>query len=123
MIYFITRNKTGQSIRYLQKMLEIGCSKTAWTIAHKIHKAMQKRDSLYKLGGLLEIDDAYLTERTVTCKRGRGADRKSSVLITVGTRIYKDQVKPSYVKIEVTENIKNKMFGILWHGIFSKAAI
>ena len=108
MIFFITRSKTGQSIRHLQEMLQIGCYKTAWTMAHKIHKAMQERDSLYKLGGLLEMDDAYFGERTVTGKRGRGAGGKSSVLIAVGTRIYKDQEKPSYLKMEVTDNMKKQ---------------
>ena len=108
MIFFITRSKTGQSIRHLQRLLRIGCYKTAWTMAHKIHKAMQERDTPYKLGGIMEMDDAYFGERTVTGKRGRGAGGKSSVIIAVGTRIYKNKVKPSFLKMEVTDNMKKQ---------------
>jgi transposase-like protein len=75
-------------------------------MAHKIHKAMHERDTLYKLGGLMELDDAYFGERTVSGKRGRGAAGKSSVIIAVGTRCYKDTVKPSFLKIEVIDNMQ-----------------
>lgn len=106
MIFLITRSKTGQSIRHLQNLLQIGCYKTAWTMSHKIHKAMQERDATYQLGGVLEMDDAYFGERTVTGKRGRGAGAKSSVIIAVGTRSYKGNIKPSFLKMEVTDNMK-----------------
>jgi len=108
MIFLITRSKSGQSIRYLQRLLKIGCYKTAWTMAHKIHKAMQERDTQYKLSGLMEIDDAYFGERTVSGKRGRGAGGKSSVIIAIGIRIYKEKVKPSFLKMEVTDNMKKQ---------------
>ena len=108
MIFFITRSKTGQSIRHLQGILKIGCYKTAWTMAHKIHKAMQERDTRYKLSGLMEMDDAYFGERTVTGKRGRGAGGKSSVIIAVGTRVYDNKIRPSFLKMEVTDNMKKQ---------------
>lgn len=108
MIFLITRSKTGQSICHLQNILHIGCYKTAWTMSHKIHKAMEERDTNYKLGGVLEMDDAYFGERTVTGKRGRGAGKKSSVIIAVGTRIDRGKVKPSFLKMEVTNNMKKQ---------------
>ena len=108
MIFLITRTKTGQSILNMQKLLEIGCYKTAWTMAHKIHKAMQERNAIYQLGGLIEMDDAYFGERTVTGKRGRGAGGKKSVLIAVGTQRYKGKTKPSFLKMEVIENLKKE---------------
>ena len=108
MIFFITRSKAGQSIRHLQRLLNIGCYKTAWPMANRIHKAMHERETQYKLGGVLEIDDAYFGERTVTGKRGRGTGRKSSVIIAVGTRIYKDKVKPSFLKMEVTKDMRKQ---------------
>ena len=77
-------------------------------MSHKIHKAMQERDANYKLGGILEIDDAYFGERTVTGKRGRGAAGKSCVIIAVGTREYKGKTKPSFLKMEMVENIKKE---------------
>jgi transposase-like protein len=108
MIFILTRSKTGQSIRYLQKVLGIGCYKTAWTMAHKIHKAMQERESNYKLAGIIEIDDAYFGERKVTGKRGRGAGGKCSVMLAIGTRIYKGKEKPSYLKMHVINNMKKE---------------
>ena len=108
MIYLITQCKTGQSINYFRSLLRIGCYKTAWTMAHKIHKAMQERDSNYKLGGIMEMDDAYFGERNVTGKRGRGAGNKSVVIIAVGTRVYKGKIKPGFLKMEVSENMKKE---------------
>jgi len=67
---------------------------------------MHERDANYKLGGVLEIDDAYFGERTVTGKRGRGAGGKTSVIIAVGTRRYRNTTKPSFLKMEVTTDVK-----------------
>lgn len=108
MIFLITRSKTGQSICHLQRLLQIGCYKTAWTMSHKIHKAMQERDANYKLGGIIEIDDAYFGEQTVTGKRGRGSAGKSCVIVAVGTHEYKGKIKPLFLKMERIENIKKE---------------
>jgi len=69
--------------------LNIGCYKTAWTMAPKIRKATQEQDALYKLNGFIEMDDAYFGERTVTGKRWRGAGGKSSVMIAIGASAYR----------------------------------
>lgn len=108
MIYLITKSKTGQSISCLQSLLQIGCYKTAWMMAHKIHKAMQEREANYQLGGILELDDAYFGEKTVTGKRGRGAGKKSTVLVAVGTRMYEGKSLPSFLKMDVVENMKKQ---------------
>jgi len=108
MIYLLTRNKTGCSISYLQQMLQINLYKTAWTMAHKIHHAMQQRESLYKIGSELEMDDSYFGERHVSGKRGRGAAKKVPVLVAVQTRRKKDKTTPVYVKMKVIENMTKK---------------
>lgn len=108
MIYLITKSKTGQSISYLQRLLQIGCYKTAWTMAHKVHKAMQERDANYQLGGVMELDDTYFGEKTVTGKRGRGAGKKKVVLVAIGMREYKGKIKPSFLKMEIAEDIKKE---------------
>lgn len=108
MIFLITRHKTGCSIRHLQKMLEIKCYKTAWTMAHKIHKAMQEREDIYQLAGVLEMDDSYFGERNVTGKGGRGAERKSPVIIAVGKHWFKGKEKPSFIKMAVVNNMKRQ---------------
>ena len=105
MIFLISRNKTGSSLLYMMRLLEMKCYKTAWTMAHKIHKAMQENDQSTKLSGLIELDDAYFGERNVTGKVGRGAARKKPVLIAVGTRVIKGKRKPSYLKMKVSSDM------------------
>jgi transposase-like protein len=105
MIYLITNNKTGSSLLYLMRLLDLGCYKTAWTMAHKIHKAMYEQDQATKLAGLIELDDSYFGERNVTGKRGRGAAGKKPVFIAVGTKVVKGKVKPSYLRMQVSENL------------------
>ncbi len=83
MIYFLSQNKTGYSVLALQKLLNIKQYRTAWLMAHKIRKALADRDSQYKLAGIIEMDDAYFGERQVSGKRGRGAEKKTKVIVSV----------------------------------------
>ncbi len=69
----------------LQKMLNIKSYKTVWIMGHKIRKAMADRDAMYQLGGLVEVDDAYFGG-TRAGKRGRGAEGKSKVVVSVENR-------------------------------------
>jgi len=109
MIYLITTNKTGVSISYLQRMLNIKSYRTVWTIAHKIFEAMNKRDLLYQLDGLIEMDESYFGSKNVSGKRGRGAGSKSPVIIAVGKKESKDKkIYPTFVKMEVIENVKKE---------------
>jgi hypothetical protein len=108
MIFLISRNKTGSSLLYIMRLLEMKCYKTAWTMAHKIHKAMQERDQSTKLSGLIELDDSYFGERNVTGKGGRGAGCKKPVLIAVGTRVIKGKRKLSYLKMQVSNDMTKK---------------
>ena len=52
MIFMLSGQKSGVSMLGLQRLLEIKSYKTAWTMGHKIRKAMADRDALYKLGGV-----------------------------------------------------------------------
>ncbi len=58
-IYRMSHDKKG--ISAVQLMKEIGVSYvTAWTMQHKIRKAMEDRDRRYKLHGIIEIDEGYV---------------------------------------------------------------
>ena len=83
MIYLISQSKTGISILTLQRLLEISTYRTAWMMSHKIRKAMADRDSRYTLSGLVEMDDSFYGTKHAKGKRGRGADKKSSVIVSV----------------------------------------
>lgn len=108
MIYLITRDKTGTSINYLMRLLDMGCYKTAWSMAHKIHKAMDESDQHRKLGGLIELDDSYFGDRNVTGKRGRGAVNKKPVFVAVGTKLVKGREKPTFLKMKVSDDVSKK---------------
>jgi len=53
-IYLIAHDKRGVSPTQLSEELEIAYQ-TAWTIEHKIRKAMGERDSAYTLAGIVEF--------------------------------------------------------------------
>ena len=61
---------------------------TAWLIKQKLMEVMRQRNSIYKLGGNVQIDDAYLGgERPAKPgKSGRGAEGKLPFVIAVETR-------------------------------------
>ena len=77
-------------------------------MAHKIHKAMHEQDQATKLAGLIELDDSYFGDRNVAGKRGRGAGNKKPVFIAVGTKMVKGKVKPSYLKMHVSEDVSQQ---------------
>lgn len=102
MIYLLSQNKNGYSVLGLQKFLNINLYKTAWLMAHKIRKALADRDAQYKLGGLIEMDDGYFGECQVPGKRGRGADDKAKVIVSVKVDQWE---KPLFANMSVVPHI------------------
>ena len=82
LIFRMATSKTGVSINEMARELEINDYKTAWTMAHKIRKAMADRDSQYKLAGLVEMDESFFGP-SFSGKRGRGAEKKELVIVAV----------------------------------------
>jgi len=80
----MSTSKTGVSIAEMQRELDIKDYKTIWVMAHKIRKAMADRDAQYKLAGLVEIDKSFFGPDS-TGKRGRGAENKELVIVTVSS--------------------------------------
>ena len=85
MIFLMTRQKSGVSILSMQRMLEIGGYKTAWLMGHKIRKAMEDRDSKYKLAGLVEMDDAFIGSGKAR-RRGKGGEDKTRFVVGMERR-------------------------------------
>ena len=81
---WLMRQKSGISMKSLQRMLEIKTYKTVWTMGHKIRKALADRDANYKLAGLIRMDDTYFGAPKPG-KRGRGAAGKAKVVVAVET--------------------------------------
>jgi transposase-like protein len=83
-IYLCASDKRGVSALRLSKHISVTW-RTAHRILHKIRAIMAHRDSIYRLEGLIESDDAYVGGKK-TGKRGRGAEGKTPILIAVENR-------------------------------------
>ena len=72
-------------------------------MAHKVRKAMADRDAGYSLVGLIELDDSFFGPKGG--KRGRGSERKSTVLCAVS--LYRDrqgEERPGFAHMQVVDN-------------------
>jgi hypothetical protein len=103
-IYLVSTDKRGHSALALSEKLDIG-HKCAWTMLHKIRKAMEARDADYQLAGLVQVDDAFFNGGAGKGgdKRGRGTS-KVPVLVMAATR---DDVI-TFAKMEVLENVDSE---------------
>lgn len=70
----------------LELMRHLGvCYSTAWRIKHKLMQAMTDREAGHRLGGVVQIDDAYLGGERNGGKAGRGSENKVPFVIAVET--------------------------------------
>ncbi len=101
-IYLVSTDKRGISALALLKRLQVSYV-TAWSMLHKIRKAMRDRDSNYQLAGIIEMDDSYFGGTKGGDKRGRGT-RKTTVLIEAST--YEEAM--TYARMNVVDAVKSK---------------
>tara|TARA_Y100000294_G_C8508499_1_gene317725 strand:+ start:45 stop:1010 length:966 start_codon:yes stop_codon:yes gene_type:complete len=83
-MWFVTSQKHGANALGLQKVLGLGSYNTAWTWLHKLRRAMV-RPGRDLLTGSVEVDETYIGGLGAKV-RGRGAKRKSIVVIAVEVR-------------------------------------
>ncbi len=80
-IWYVTSQKNGVSAMGLKQVLGLGSYQTAWTMLHKLRRAMVSpgRD---RLSGVIEVDETYVggTESGV---RGRQTAQKAIVVVAV----------------------------------------
>jgi transposase-like protein len=81
-IYLTASDKGGISALRLAQQIGVSWI-TAYRMLRKIRQAMGRRDSLYRLSELIEVDDALVGGRHVGGKRGRGAEGKTPILVAV----------------------------------------
>lgn len=79
--WLITSQKRGVSATTLQEELGLGSYKTAWTLHHKLRKAMV-RPGRERLSGEIEVDETFVGGPR-SGVRGRGAANKTIVVIAV----------------------------------------
>ena len=85
-MHLLTCSKNDISALELSRQLGVKWD-TAWLIKQKLMEAMFQRNSMYKLDGDVQIDDAYLGgERPgKPGKAGRGAEGKIPFVVAVAT--------------------------------------
>jgi len=83
-VWYVTNQKLGVSALGLQRALGLGSYETAWTLLHKLRRAMV-RPGRDRLAGEVEVDESYVGG-VAAGKRGRGALGKAIVLIAVEMR-------------------------------------
>ena len=81
-VWHVTSQKFGGNALGLQRVLGFGSYQTAWTWLHKMRRAMV-RPGRDKLKGNIEVDETLVGGADKGGKRGRGAGRKSIVVIAV----------------------------------------
>jgi transposase-like protein len=81
-MWYITSQKLGGSALGLKRVLGLGGYQTAWSWLHKMRHAMV-RPGREQLCGNVEIDETLIGGEDSGGKRGRGAGRKSIVVIAV----------------------------------------
>ena len=83
-IYLAASDKRGLSALQLSKKLGVSYY-VAWTMLHKIRRAMADRNDLYQLRGIIEIDESFYGGKPGGGgKRGRGTS-KAPVMIEAST--------------------------------------
>ena len=101
-IYFMTQGKKGCSAMTLHRQLGISYN-AAWRMRHKLMQVMMERDRAHPLGGIVELDDAYLGGERSGGKRGRGAPGKTPFVAAVETN---DEGHPLRMKLTVVEGFR-----------------
>ena len=100
-IYLVGIDKRGCSASLLERFLEVHYQ-TAWLMIHKIRAAFQERNAKYMLDSVIEMDDAFFGG-SADGKRGRGADNKTKVIVSVENR----GKQAGFAKMTVVENLES----------------
>jgi transposase-like protein len=79
LIWQLTSQKSGASALGLQRVLGLGSYQTAWTMLHKLRRAMV-RPGRDQLCGRVEVDETQIGGATPGCS-GRGSPSKALVII------------------------------------------
>ena len=93
-IYLISKAKTGLAALALKRQLGVSYP-TAWSIHHKLIRAMVECEEIYMMQGNVQADDAYLGGKHPGGKAGRGSENKAPFVAAVSRD---EQHHPTYAK-------------------------
>lgn len=128
----MTFSKKGISAKEMQRQLGLKWYLSIWRLMHKVRAGMGKRDALYQLTDMVELDEGYFTVEVpdqTKLKRGKGSQKQSNVAVmaestrlenpltgakTTSCRYFKMKVLESHnsspINNTVKENIEEKSF-------------
>jgi hypothetical protein len=96
-IHLISQAKTGLSALALKRDLGVSYP-TAWLLHHKINNGMARQEGNHRLGGAVQIDDAYLGGERSGGKTGRGSENKVPFVAAVSLN---SAGQPAYLKLDL----------------------
>lgn len=99
-IFLTAKDKRGHSALQLSKDLGIPYERS-WSMLQKIKLAMAQRDSLYRLSGIVELDEAYFGTPDRQGGKGRKT-RRAKVFVAVSLS---DKGKPRFAKMQVAPRL------------------
>lgn len=106
-IYLISQAKTGLSALALKRQIGVSYP-TAWLLHQKISRAMAAQDSTHRLGGDVQLDDAYLGGEIAGGKAGRGSENKVPFVAAVSLDA---QGHPLHLKLSVVSGFTSRAIG------------
>ena len=86
--WYVTNQKLGVSALGLKRVLGLGSYETAWTMLHRLRRAMVRRERDL-LKGEVEVDETYLAISEREKPRARGKSNTSKILVAIGVEILK----------------------------------
>ncbi|KAF7277662.1 hypothetical protein GWI33_000979 [Rhynchophorus ferrugineus] len=114
-MYLLGQSKTNLSALALMRHLGVSYP-AAWRMKHKLMQAMVEREADRKLGGIVQLDDAYLGGERNGGKAGRGSENKRPFVIAVETtedgrprRVAIDPV-PGFTKAALSDWIARRLY-------------
>lgn len=79
-VWYITSQKNGVSALGLQRVLGLGSYETAWTMLHRLRRAMVNPER-ERLSGVVEVDETYVGGRDEGKTRAPHPDSKKSIVV------------------------------------------
>lgn len=84
--WYITSQKNGVSALGLQRILGLGSYQTAWSMLHRLRRAMVN-PGREKLSGVVEVDETFVGGREIGKRRAQEYDKKKAIVVVAVERL------------------------------------
>ena len=119
-MFFLTATKRAISTKEIQRQIGRKRYQPVWEMVHKLRDVMGKRDGGCPLHGDMEVDEGFFSTETpeeqkdCPLKRGRGSQRKTSVLVMAESclpkmppaKMYSTPKSVGHIKMQVIDDFK-----------------